>query len=58
MGRGNDEAVDALLLVGEAGARVLEPFLKMVIWGAIPSTISCGLKLKNGVGGVDALWDI
>ena len=46
------------LLVGEAEARVLEPFLKMVIWGGIPSTISCGLKLKNGVGGVDALWDI
>ena len=58
MGRGNDEAVDALLLVGEAGARVLEPFLKMVVRGGIPSTISCGLKLKNGVGDVLALWDI
>ena len=52
MGRGNDEAVDALLLVGEAGARVLEPFLKMVVRGGIPSTISCGPKLKNGVGDV------
>ena len=40
------------LLVGEAEARVLEPFLKMVFWGGIPSTISCGLKLKNGVGDI------
>ena len=31
--------------------------LKMVIWGEIPSTISCGAKLKNGVGDVVALWD-
>ena len=46
------------LLVGEGGARVLEPFLRMVIWGGIPSTISCGLKLKNGVGDVLALGNI
>ena len=45
------------LLVGEAEARVLEPFLKMVIRGGIPSTVSCGPKLKNGVGDVVALWD-
>ena len=45
------------LLVGEAGVVVLEPFLKMVIWGGIPSTISCSPKLKDGVGDVVALWD-
>ena len=45
------------LLVGEAEARVLEPFLKMVFWGGIPTTIFCGPKLKNRVGDVVALWD-
>ena len=46
------------LLVGEGGARTLEPFLKMVICGGIPSTISCSLKLKNGVVDVLGLGDI
>ena len=42
---------------GGGWSQALEPFLKMVIWGGIPTTISCGAKLKNGVGDVVALWD-
>ena len=42
---------------GRGWSQGFEAILKMVIWGGIPSTISCGAKLKNGVGDVVALWD-
>ena len=43
---------------GRGWSQGFEAILKMVIWGGIPSTISCSLKLKNGVGDVLALGDI
>ena len=45
------------IISGRGWSQVLEPFLKIMIWGGIPSTIFCGLKLKNRVGDVLALWD-
>ena len=42
---------------GRSWSQGLEPFLKKVIWGEIPSTIS-GLKSKNGVGDILVSWDI